>query len=123
MSKNPVNWFELPVKDIDRATKFYQNVLEIELSRQQMGDLIMAWFPMEDGGEGCTGTLIQNENYTPSYQGTLIYFSVEDIEAVMSRVKENGGKVLNPKSSIGEFGFVAHFEDCEGNRVALHSDN
>jgi len=123
MSKNPVNWFELPVSDIDRATKFYQNVLEIELSRQEMGDLIMAWFPMIEGGAGSTGTLVQNENYTPSYEGALIYFSVENIDAVMARVKENGGTVLNPKSSIGKFGFVAHFEDCEGNRVALHSDN
>jgi predicted enzyme related to lactoylglutathione lyase len=30
--------------------------------------------------------------------------------------------VLNPKTSIGEYGFVGHFEDSEaGNRVAVHS--
>jgi predicted enzyme related to lactoylglutathione lyase len=26
-----------------------------------------------------------------------------------------------PKTSIGENGFMAHFTDTEGNRVALHS--
>jgi predicted enzyme related to lactoylglutathione lyase len=29
--------------------------------------------------------------------------------------------VLNGKQSIGAHGFVAHFEDTEGNRVALHA--
>lgn len=122
MTKNPVNWFELPVSDMDRAIQFYQNILGIELSLQEMGNLIMAWFPMVQGGDGSTGTLVQNPNYTPSYEGTLIYFSVDDIETVLGRVEANGGKVLNPKSSIGKFGFVAHFEDSEGNRVALHAD-
>lgn len=123
MTQNPVNWFELPVNDLDRATNFYQSVLNIELDHQQIGGLNMAWFPMVDGGDGATGTLIQNESYTPSYEGTLIYFSVADIETTLQRVESNGGKVLNPKTSIGKFGFVAHFEDSEGNRIALHSDS
>jgi predicted enzyme related to lactoylglutathione lyase len=46
---------------------------------------------------------------------------VDDINAALKKVEEKGGKILNPKNSIGEFGFVAHFEDSEGNRVALHS--
>jgi predicted enzyme related to lactoylglutathione lyase len=51
----------------------------------------------------------------------LVYFSVPDIEAVLERIKQNGGKVLLTKTSIGEYGFVANFEDTEGNKVALHS--
>lgn len=122
MSKpNPVNWFEIPATDLARAKKFYEAVLEAELSFNEMGPAKMAWFPMDPEAAGATGTLIQNENYTPSYEGTLVYFSVEDIEATLARVNANGGKTLNPKMSIGEYGFVAHFEDCEGNRVALHS--
>ena len=38
-----------------------------------------------------------------------------------TQVVDAGGKTLLPKISIGEHGFVAHFEDSEGNRVALHS--
>jgi len=30
--------------------------------------------------------------------------------------------VLLPKMSIGEYGFIAHFQDSEGNRVALHAE-
>ena len=48
-------------------------------------------------------------------------FTVEDIERALGRVGAEGGKILSPKTAIGEYGFIAHVEDCEGNRVALHS--
>lgn len=122
-SANPVNWFEIPAIDLDRAQSFYETVLDIEMERSEMGPLKMAWFPMQQDGDGATGTLVQNENYTPSYAGSMVYFSVESIEDTLGRVEAAGGKVLNPKTSIGEFGFTAHFEDSEGNRVALHAES
>lgn len=122
-SANPVNWFEIPAADLQRAQAFYEAVLEVELDLNEMGPLKMAWFPMVRDGDGATGTLVENENYTPSYAGSLVYFSVEDIEEVLARIEANGGKVLNGKTSIGEYGYVAHFEDSEGNRVALHSQS
>jgi predicted enzyme related to lactoylglutathione lyase len=88
---------------------------------QAMGPLKMAWFPMEQDAAGATGSLVENENYVPSYHGSVVYFSVPSIDEALPRVSKSGGKVLNPKTPIGEYGFVAHFEDTEGNRVALHS--
>lgn len=122
-SANPVNWFEIPAADLQRARSFYEAVLQVELDLNEMGPLKMAWFPMVQGGDGATGTLVENENYTPSYEGSLVYFSVADIEDTLDRIQAHGGKVLNGKTSIGEFGFVAHFEDTEGNRVALHAES
>jgi len=118
---NPVNWFEIPVTDLEKAKQFYEHVLGMALSLNEMGPMRMAWFPMAEGAPGATGTLMQAEGYTPSCTGALVYFSVDNIEATLAKVKERGGKTLNPKTSIGEHGFVAHFEDCEGNRIALHS--
>jgi len=46
---------------------------------------------------------------------------VTDIEGTLAKVNANGGKLLMPKTSIGEYGHIAHFQDCEGNRVALHA--
>jgi predicted enzyme related to lactoylglutathione lyase len=37
------------------------------------------------------------------------------------RINANGGKTLLPKKGIGEHVFIAHFEDPEGNRLALRS--
>ncbi|MGA7303371.1 MAG: VOC family protein [Rhodothermales bacterium] len=118
---NPVSWFEIPVTDLDRAKVFYQRILGIELDVHDFGGLKMAWFPMAQDAPGAAGTLVLHESYVPSHAGSLVYFSVEDIDATLERVKAGGGKVLNGKTGIGEYGFVAHFEDSEGNRVALHS--
>lgn len=120
--KNPVTWFEIPVKDLIRAKEFYEYVLGINLVLNETGPLEMAWFPAKLKGPGATGTLVKAISYIPSHSGCLVYFGVDDIDDTLHRVQEKGGKILNPKMSIGEYGFVGHFEDCEGNRVALHSN-
>lgn len=121
-TKNPVNWFEIPVTDIDRARGFYESILKIEMKPVTLGNLEMAWFPSGGEGYGATGTLLRAKSYIPSHQGTMVYLAVDDVATVLDRVEGAGGKVLNPKMAIGESGFVGHFEDSEGNRVGLHSD-
>jgi len=118
---NPVNWFEIPVRDLDRAKGFYEHVLQVTLSPMEMGEGKMAMFPMEQDAPGATGALMQSEGYTPSHEGSVVYFSVPDIAATLARAQEKGGKVLLDKTGIGEHGFIAQVEDCEGNRVALHA--
>ena len=118
---NPVNWFEIPVNDLDRAKKFYESVFGYALTLEEMGQAKMAFFPMVNDAYGTTGNLMMMEGSTPSRVGTLIYFSVEDIEGTLGKVNANGGKTILPKTEIGQYGFIAHFEDSEGNRVALHS--
>ncbi len=118
---NAVGWFEIPVKDMKTAKKFYEKVFDVELSLNDMGPLTMAWFPMIENGPGAAGSLVKGKTYTPSHAGTVVYFSVDDIEETLRRVNAYGGKTLTPKTSIGEYGFVAHFEDTEGNRPAVHS--
>jgi predicted enzyme related to lactoylglutathione lyase len=119
---NPVNWFEIPVKDLDRAKTFYESVLGVELKTMEMGPLKMAWFPMLQGAAGATGSLVKAEGYVPAHAGTLVYLTVDDIEGTLKKVNAHGGKTLLPRMGIGEYGFIAHFEDSEGNRVALHSN-
>ena len=118
---NAVNWFEIPVRDIEKARKFYEVAFGTKLTREEMGPFTMAFFPMTQGVPGAAGTLIKGESYEPSHAGTVVYFSVDDIDETLRRINANGGKTLLPKKSIGEYGFIAHFEDTEGNRLALHS--
>ena len=86
-----------------------------------MDPLEMGWFPMENNVYGAAGSLVKAKGYVPPHTGTLVYFGVLDIETVLERIKQNGGKDLLPRTSIREYGFIAHFEDSEGNKVALHS--
>jgi len=118
---NPISWFEIPVRDVGKARKFYENVFDTQLTLEDMDGFNMAFFPMTENAPGAAGMLIKGETYEPSHAGTIVYFSVEDIEETLRRINANGGKTLLPKKSIGEYGFIAHFEDTEGNRLALHS--
>jgi predicted enzyme related to lactoylglutathione lyase len=118
---NPVNWFEIPATDIDRAAAFYSAVFSVDLKKVEMGNSIMAWLPANESATGAAGTLIQEPSYTPSHNGTVVYFSVEDIDKILSLVESHGGKTLVQKTVIGEHGVIAMFEDSEGNRIGLHS--
>ncbi|MFA6108611.1 MAG: VOC family protein [Candidatus Latescibacterota bacterium] len=118
---NPVNWFEIPATDLDRAKTFYERALGLELSAAEMFGLQMVFFPMQQGGPGAGGALVKSPRHQPAAVGTTVYFSVSDLDAALARVEANGGTVISPKTSIGEHGYIAHFRDTEGNGVALHS--
>lgn len=119
--KDALNWFEIPVTDMDRAMAFYGKVLGIEFAPGPgMGDARMAMFPAE-GGVG--GALIEAEGWTPGVTGSVVYLAWEgDLDVPLSRVEDAGGKVAIPKTDIGENGFFAFILDTEGNRVGLHSN-
>ncbi|MGK7396232.1 MAG: VOC family protein [Candidatus Cyclobacteriaceae bacterium M3_2C_046] len=121
MEKNVVNWFEIPVNDLSRAKKFYGDLLGLKLQDMQMPGMEMASFPWVQGGENATGALVKSPNHQPSMAGTTVYFSCNDLEKYLELTESLGGKILNPKTSIGEYGFIAHIADSEGNKVALHS--
>lgn len=118
---NPVVYFEIPVSDMPRASAFYRAVFETELTRETIDGYEMALFPGGPGREGAAGALAKGDVYVPSLNGPILYFGVDDIDPVLARATANGGRILFPKKSIGANGFVAEFQDSEGNRIALHA--
>jgi imidazolonepropionase-like amidohydrolase/predicted enzyme related to lactoylglutathione lyase len=118
---NPVGWFEIPVTDMPRAKAFYEHVLNVRLQPFNLGPLEMAFFPMRPGTGGAAGALMKGEAFQPSQQGVQIYFTTPDIDGTLERVQERAGNVVLPKTPIGPLGFVASFEDSEGNRIGLRS--
>lgn len=122
MKHNMVGWFEIPVSDMDRAKAFYEAVFKVDIQIVDFGGMLMGWFPYEEGKEGAAGTLIKQDTYIPSQEGTLVYFICEDVQNELDRIEAAGGKLYQPKTQISpEHGFMAAFIDTEGNRVALHS--
>ena len=127
IKNNMVGWFEIPVKDMERAIKFYETVFTVKLVRQKLGQLDMAWFPWVETGKGSAGSLVHAPDfYQPSHDGILVYFTAHsgDVNNELSRVEKAGGKVLQKKTLITkELGHYAILLDTEGNRIALHSRN
>lgn len=120
---NILNWFEIYVDDIARATKFYETIFDIKLEQVEMMGMKMAMFPSTQTSGKVSGSLVQHEMRKPSEQGALIYFNGNpDLSVALAKVEAAGGKVTLPKTNIGgDMGFMAFFVDTEGNGLGMHS--
>lgn len=119
--KHVVSWFEIPVNDLDRASKFYSEIFGIKLEAFEFNGQAMAIFPAED--EAINGALIKGEGYFPSSEGTIVYLNAgEDLNVVLNKVEPAGGKIIEGKIEVIEGRvYAALFKDVEGNRVGLYS--
>lgn len=121
---NAINWFEISVADINRAAKFYETILDVKLFQMEMMDNKMAMFPTNAESGKLGGCLCQSEMHIPSKAGTLVYLNANpDLQLVLDRIENVGGKITLPKTEIGGNGYMAFFEDSEGNTMGLHSNN
>ncbi len=122
--ENAINWFEISVTDISRATKFYETIFGIQLQQQEMMGMKMAFFPTEDMNGKVSGGLVQGPMHKPGADGAKLYLNGNpDLAQTLLKIETAGGKVLMPKTKItDEIGFMAYFTDTEGNTVALHSN-
>ncbi len=120
---NQIVWFDVPVKDLDRAVRFYSEVLGAPVHPQDMQGMKFAVFPHgENEVSGCLTPGTENNAAKPSENGPLLYFNCQGrLDAAVAAVVPQGGKILQPKHPIGPYGFRAIILDSEGNRIALHS--
>jgi len=125
MERNMIGWFEIPVTDMERAKAFYEAVFKVEINVVDFGGILMGWFPAGNmRSYGASGSLIKQETYIPSQEGTTVYFMSGDVQNELDRIEAAGGKIYQPKTQISEeHGYMGVFIDTEGNRVALHSQN
>ena len=119
---NPVVWFEIAATDLERAKKFYSEVFQLEMQYVDMPDSPMYMMGSSaEGIAGASGALVKSSDNVPSLEGTIVYFYCDDVGVEASRVEAAGGNLIVPKTSLGEFGFMAMFIDTEGNKVGMHS--
>ncbi len=121
MNYNPVGWFEIYVQDMARAKVFYETVFQVTLQKLPGTELEMWSFPMQMDRMGAAGALVRMEGISPGGNSVMVYFSCADCGVEESRVTGAGGKVVRPRFSIGEYGFVSLVSDSEGNMIGLHS--
>lgn len=121
LNPNVPAWFEISTADLERAVRFYESVLDVRLSRENMGGGSMAVFPY-GGQPHSSGCLIHADDREPSVQGCIVYLSVDDLAPVLERAVSLGGDTIVPRTALpGDMGYFAQFIDSEGNRVGLWS--
>jgi predicted enzyme related to lactoylglutathione lyase len=120
---NQVVWFDMPVKDLDRAIRFYSAVLGAPVKKEQMPGMTLGVLPHENNeAGGCLTPGHEGDANKPSQQGPLLYLNCQGrLDEAIAAVEPNSGKVLQPKHPIGPYGSRAIVLDSEGNRIALHS--
>jgi predicted enzyme related to lactoylglutathione lyase len=118
-----INWFEIPVTDIERARRCYETVLDRPLRRESMGPQgELAVFPYEPG-TATGGCLMQSPALRPGADGVRIYLNAEpSLDAAVGRAERAGLRVLVPRVDLpGGMGAFAVIVDSEGNTIGLHA--
>jgi predicted enzyme related to lactoylglutathione lyase len=128
--RNTIFWVEIPVTNFERAKKFYETIFDMQMYPVPMPRGTYAIFPLDTDANGAGGAIVAGPGYEPSgdtKKGPVIYLDRgKDLSIPLSKVEGAGGKILLQKTkngANGEFGFIAHFIDSEGNRIGLHSNN
>lgn len=137
MIQGQIVWFEIPVKNLDRAILFYSEVLAIKIEKNKFIDLEYGVFNREENT--IKGVLVVKENQN-SGAGIVLFFYVIDISESLSNVEKLGGHILVEKTLIrqknkngdftinenlidGKMGYYSEILDCDGNRISLYSNS
>ena len=117
---NTLVWADIPVKDLERASKFYSFLLNTELKKETCYRREHVSFPCKD--DEVSGGLVKVADFESPRNSILIYLNLGSrLDEVLNKVEEHGGKILEQKESIEPWGHRAIILDTEGNRIALHS--
>ena len=111
-----VVWNELPVRDLDAATKFYETVFDLTFVRENMGPNETAMFGM-DGVNG--GGHLYPGKPSSDNSGPTVHIAVPGkLEDAVDRCWSAGGKVLGETITIPP-GRFAYATDPDGNSIGL----
>ena len=109
-----VAFVAIPVTDKERARKFYQETLGLKPALTAMDG---NWIEYEIGattiGVGC------HPAWKPARDGTSIAFEVEDIDAMIDKLKKAGVEFEMEKFE-SPVCFMAVVHDPDGNRLLVH---
>ena len=92
------------------------NFAERLFQEQANLDWVPGWLMTTLGINSCALGIFQEQRY-------VVYFACDDCSVEEGRAEAAGGKVLQPKMSLGEHGFCSVLMDTEGNTIGLHSMN
>ena len=132
-------WVQIPVKDLERATAFYENVFEYTFFFENLNGMPHAVFKENDTGiKPVNGALVEVDKDMHFGLGPILFLDATGrFDEFLERIVEWGGEILKGKTLIkktldsglseiprtyvdDKSGYFAHFLDCEGNRLGLY---
>jgi len=111
---------DIPCKDLTRISTFYERVFSWTTTPTGFPFYRLWKTPGEGTLEGGFYVL---EGDLPS-KGIGLHITVEEIDPILEKVKQNGGTVVKEKFIIAEeIGWNAFFKDTEGNELGLYAQS
>ena len=125
-------FYMLMVQDMERAMRFYRDVLGMDVkdhtpewSRLALGDAIIVLrrnsHNTSDDTLTTTAIHLVREGGVCDVTWTGLYLEVYDIPGVCHRVEEGGGRILNPPRRARDGTIVADLADPDGNVFIFYS--
>lgn len=116
MPHGKICYLEIPANQSEDSARFYSDVFGWSVRERGDGNLAF-----DDTG-GVSGTWVKESDRTPD-ERTRIYIMVDDITASLDRIEKAGGKIVTPRTEIGQgAGAFAVFFDPVGNEFGLYEE-
>jgi predicted enzyme related to lactoylglutathione lyase len=105
--------FEIPAENTKRARGFYEKAFGWKFN-QYGGEEMDYWLAAtgEDKEPGINGAILRKGESHPATVNTI---SVTSFEDAVKRIKAAGGKVLGPKMTVPNVGYMTYCKDTESN--------
>ncbi len=110
--------FEIYADDVDRASKFYEDLLGWEIGKWD-GPPQMDYRLVTTGkeGPGIDGGITRRP---PGGMAGVNYVDVDSIDEYLEKVKAAGGTIVQPRIPIPGVGYIAICQDTEGNPLGFY---
>ena len=113
MKINAIGFVAIPVTDIPRARKFYEDVLGLKVSDEMMSGKWVEY------GVGDATLAIANDTWRPSDQGTGAALEVEDFDDAIMRLKDRHVRFAAEPFET-PCCHMAIVQDPDGNKLIIH---
>jgi sulfatase modifying factor 1 len=117
---NTFDWVEIATRNVVETASFYERLFGWKAMQKEIADGFDVWI-FDTGGEPRLENLRRGgiwERPEEDPLGVVVYVAVDDIEAILHRVRQLGGEVITGKTPQGR-AFRACFADPNGNRLGL----
>lgn len=124
---NSVVHFEIEADDINRAQQFYQEIFGWKIVRvpdPKMEYYIAYTTEVDDKYMPKTPGAINGglQKRSSHGAGTVLVINVPDLNATLTQIQAQGGKIIMPQTQVADMGLYARVTDSEGNLIGVWQD-
>ena len=108
---NRITHFEFVTDDFEKTAAFYREVFGWQV--QKWEGPVDYWLVTsgDESTPGINGGLMKSGG---PFSGTVNTVEVDDIDAILAKVKARGGQIVFDKDAVPGVGYLAYFKDNAG---------